>query len=107
VEAKRALIEPGHPQVSLRRQCALLGLVRSGWYDQPVSDRVEDLQLMRLLDEQYTATPFYGVRRMTAWLRRQGYAVHPKRIRRLLRQRGLEAISPKPRLSQPAAGHQI
>jgi putative transposase len=107
VEAKRALIEPKHPQVSLRRQCALLGLARSGLYYQPVSERAEELQLMRLLDEQYTAAPFYGVRRMTAWLRCQGYAVNPKRIRRLLRQMGLEAIDPKPRLSQPAAGHGI
>jgi putative transposase len=76
-------------------------------YDHPVGDRAEDLQLMRLLDEQYPATPFYGVRRMTAWLRRQGYAVNPKHIRRWLRQMGLEAIYPKPRLSQPAAGHAI
>ena len=86
--AKRALLEPEHPQLSLRRQCTLLGLARSGVYYQPVGDRAEDLQLMRLLDEQYTATPFYGVRRMTAWLRRQGYEVNPKHIRRLLRQMG-------------------
>ena len=62
---------------------------------------------MRLLDAQYTATPFYGVRRMTAWLRSDGYAVNPKRVRRLLRTMGLEAIYPKPRLSQPAEGHTI
>ena len=72
MEAKRALIEPEHPQLSLRRQCALLGLARSGVYYQPVGDRAEDLQLMRLLDAQYTETPFYGVRRMTAWRRDQG-----------------------------------
>jgi putative transposase len=62
---------------------------------------------MRMLDEQYTATPFYGVRRMTAWLRHQGYAVNPKRVSRLMRVMGLEAIYPKPRLSQPGAGHEI
>ncbi len=62
---------------------------------------------MRLLDEQYTATPFYGVRRMTAWLRSRGYAVNRKRVRRLLRTMGLEAIYAKPRLSQPAEGHTI
>jgi putative transposase len=67
----------------------------------------EDLQLMRLLDEQYTATPFYGSRRMTAWLRYQGYAVNHKRVGRLMRQMGLEAIYAKPRLSQPAEGHEI
>ena len=107
MEAKRALIEPEHPQLSLRRQGALLGLARSGVYYQPVGDRAEDLQLMRLLDAQYTETPCYGVRRMTAWLRDQGYAVNPKHTRRLLRQMGLEAIYPKPRLSQPAVGHAI
>ena len=105
VEDTCGLLEPGHPQVSLRRQCALLGLARGSWYYQPVGEGEENLQVMRLLDEQYTATPFYGVRRMTAWLRSQGYAVNPKRVRRLLRTMGLEAIYPKPRLSQPAAGH--
>ena len=107
MEAKGALLEAEHPRLSLRRQCALLGLARSGVYDQPVGDRAEDLQLMRLLDAPYTETPLYGVRRMTAWLRDQGYAVNPKHTRRLLRQMGLEAIYPKPRLSQPATGHVI
>ena len=62
---------------------------------------------MRLLDEQYTRTPFYGVRRMTYWLSEQGYAVNLKRVRRLLRQMGLEAIYPKPRLSRSEVGHRI
>lgn len=62
---------------------------------------------MRLLDEQYTRTPFYGARRMTYWLGQQGYGVNVKRVRRLLRQMGLEAIYPKPRLSQPGPGHRI
>jgi putative transposase len=107
VEQKRALIEPAHLQLSIRRQCALLGLARSTLYDRPLGERAENLQLMRLLDEQYTATPFYGVRRMTAWLRGQGYAVNRKRVARLLHRMGLEALYPKPRLSQPAAGHTI
>jgi putative transposase len=107
VEQKRALIEPAHPQLSIRRQCALLGLARSTLYDQPLGEYAENLMLMRLLDEQYTATPFYGIRRMTAWLRQQGYAVNPKRVARLLRQMGLQAIYPKPRLSQPAAGQRL
>ena len=89
-------------QVSLRRQCALLGLARGNLYSQPVSEDPENLALMRLLDEQYTATPLYGIRRMTAWLQCQGDAVNHKRVGRLLRQMGLEAIDPKPRLSQPA-----
>lgn len=62
---------------------------------------------MRLLDEQYTRTPFYGIRRMRAWLQRQGHRVNHKRVQRLLRLMGLEAIYPKPKLSQPAAGHRI
>ena len=62
---------------------------------------------MRLLDEQYTATPFYGIRRMTAWLRGRGYAVNHKHVGRLLRTMGLEALYAKPRLSQPAEGHTI
>jgi putative transposase len=107
VEQKRALIEPAHPQLSIRRQCALLGLARSTLYDQPLGASAENLQLMRWLDEQYTATPFYGVRRMTAWLRGQGYTVNRKRVARLMRVMGLEALYPKPRLSQPAAGQMI
>jgi putative transposase len=62
---------------------------------------------MRLLDEQYTRTPFYGVRRMTIWLRQQGYAVNPKRVARLLRTMGLEALYPKPRLSAPHPAHRV
>jgi putative transposase len=107
VEQKRALVEAGHPRLSLRRQCALLGLVRGSWYCQPVGPSGEEVELMRVLDRQYTATPFYGIRRMTAWLRSRGYAVNHKRVGRLLRQMGLEAIYPKPRLSQPAVGHVI
>jgi putative transposase len=107
VEQKRALVAAGHPQLSLRRQCALLGLARGSWYDQPRGPSVEAVELRRLLDEQYTATPFYGIRRMTAWLRSRGYAVNPKRVGRLLRQMGWEAIYPKPRRSQPAASQVI
>lgn len=62
---------------------------------------------MRLLDEQYTRTPFYGIRRMTAWLHTVGYPVNHKRVARLLRLMGLMAVYPKPRLSQPAPGHRI
>ena len=101
MEEKRALIEPAHPQISIARQCELLGLARSSSYYQEVPEREENLLLMRLLDEQYTRTPFYGIRKMTAWLGSQGYEVNHKRVARLLRQMGLSAIYPKPRLSQP------
>lgn len=111
LDQKRAFIASAHPQISVRRQCQLLGLHRSNLYYQPVPATGEEddlnLELMRRLDEQYTATPFYGVRRMTAWLRTQGYAVNPKRVRRLLRQMGLEAIYPGPRTSIAAADHRI
>lgn len=101
------MIDPGHPQLRVRRQCALRGLARSGLYYRPSGESAANLQLMRWLDEQYTAPPFYGVRRMTAWLRHQGYAVNPKRVGRLMPQLGLAAIYAKPRLSQPAEGHVI
>ena len=93
--------------MSLRRQCALLGLARSSLYSEPIGERAANLQLMRLLDAQYTATPFYGSRRMTAWLRSQGYTVNRKRVTRLMRQMGIEAIYTKPQLSQAAEGHVI
>ena len=80
---------------------------RSGLYYTPVGESAENIALMRLLDEQYTRTPFYGIRRMTWWLERQGRPVNAKRVRRLLRLMGLEAIYPKPRLSTPASGHRI
>jgi putative transposase len=84
-----------------------MGISRAGLYYTPVEESRENLELMRLLDEQYTHRPFYGARRMTYWLGQQGYGVNVKRVRRLLRQMGLEAIYPKPRLSQPGPGHRI
>ncbi len=107
VEQKRAAIERAEPRLSMRRQCELLGLSRGSWYYQQARESEENLRLMRLLDEQYTQTPFYGVRRMTAWLQRQGEQVNEKRVRRLLRTMGLMALYPGPKTSQPAPGHQI
>ena len=66
----------------------------------------ENLRLLRLLDEQYTRTPFYGTRKMTAWLHTQGYPVNRKRVTRLLRLMGLEAIYPKPSTSVPGTPEQ-
>lgn len=85
----------------------MLGLHRSKLYYEPEPESEENLALMRLLDEQYTETPFYGVERMTAWLRREGYKVNPKRIRRLLRKMGLWAIYPGPKTSQSTPDHRI
>jgi putative transposase len=101
------LVEPAHEQISVRRQCQLLGISRSGLYYRPCAESAENLDLMRLLDEQYTRRPFYGVLRMTEELRQRGYRINEKRVRRLLRQMGLMAVYPKPRLSQPGEGAQI
>jgi putative transposase len=106
-EAKRALIEAVHPQISIARQCDLVGLPRSTYYYHTQGESAENLTLMRLLDQQYTDTPYYGTRRMTAWLRSQGYAVNHKRVARLLHTMGLETIYPKPRLSQPHPAHRV
>jgi HTH-like domain len=101
LRAARTLIDPTYAPISVARQCALLEVPRSTWYYHSRGESAENLALMRLLDEQYTRTPFYGIRRMTAWLCQQGYPVNPKRVSRLLRLRGIEAIYPKPRLSRP------
>jgi putative transposase len=89
-----------HHGISVIRQCELLGLSRASLYYKARPESKENLLLMRLLDEQYTRCPFYGVQRMRAWLEIQGYCVNEKRVRRLLRKMGLEAQYPKPRLSQ-------
>jgi putative transposase len=101
------LIEPDHPRLSIARQCALVGLPRSSLSYAAEGESAENLQLMRLLDEQYTQTPFYGVRRMTVWLRQQGHAVNRKRVARLMHTMGLETIYPKPRLSQPHPARRV
>jgi putative transposase len=89
------------------RQCELLGLGRSSYYYRPAEKSAEELTLLRRLDEQYTKTPFFGVRRMTVVLREEGYAVNPKRVRRLLRTLGLWALGPQPGTSRPAPEHRI
>ena len=100
-------MELAHPDLSVRRQCELLGVNRAGLYYQPRGESEENLRLMRLLDEQYTRTPFYGRRRMRTWLRDQGYEVNPKRVARLMELIGIAAIYPKPKLSVPGEGHKI
>lgn len=90
----------------MRLQCELLGLHRSTAYYEPVAVSAEDLQLMRLLDEQYLKTPFYGSRRMTHWLRTQGYdELNRKRVQRLMRVMGLEGLAPGPSTSKPHPEH--
>jgi putative transposase len=100
-------VERDHTEISVRRQCELLGVNRTSLYYEPVSESEENLRFMRLLDQQYTQTPFYGSRRMTEWLREQGHEVNRKRVTRLMERMGLEAVYPKPSLSQPGEGHRI
>lgn len=105
VERQRGLIEPEHPDISIVRQCELLELSRSSYYYEPCPESAENLALMRLIDEQYLETPFYGSRRMTAHLQAAGHPVNHKRIERLMRVMGLEALYQKPRTSIPNKEH--
>jgi putative transposase len=101
------MIEKQHPNISIRRQCELIGLHRSTFYTQPVGETVLNLKLMRLIDEQYLRTPFYGYPKMTVVLRRLGYIVNRKRVARLMQKMGLQALFPRRNLTQAAVGHQI
>jgi len=92
--------------ISVKRQAELLGIARSTVYYKPVLDPY-NLELMHLIDEEYTKTPFYGSRRMREVLRRRGYLVNRKRVQRLMRIMGIEAIYPKENSSEPHPGHTI
>lgn len=101
------MIDRTDGRVSLVRQCRLVGISRSSLYYCPKPPNASTLDLMRRLDEQFLKTPFYGSRKMTAWLRRQGYPVGRDRVCRLMRLLGLEAVYQKPKTSTPAAGHKV
>jgi putative transposase len=100
-------IEPDHPTLSVRRQCELLELSRSSLYYTSCGESVENLALMRKIDEMAMTWPFYGSRRVTAELVRQGESVNRKRVQRLRQVMGLEAIYPKPKTSTASAEHRI
>jgi len=102
VERRRAAVDRRQLSLSVVRQCKLLGISRSGLYYQPVEVSEEDLALMKMIDRQYLATPFYGARRLAAWLKNQGHRVNRKRVRRLMQVMGLKAIYRCPRTSTPA-----
>ena len=102
------MIDISHPQLSVRRQCELLGLNRATFYYQPASESAENLALMRLIDQEYTRHPFYGYRKMTIRLTELvGYPVNHKRVARLMRLMGLAAVVPRPSTSTPAPGHKV
>jgi len=92
-------VEIHHPKINVRRQCELLGLSPSTLYYRACGESAFNEMLMRLIDKQYIETPFYGSRRMAVYLGREGHDVNRKRVRRLMRLMGLEAVYPKPRLS--------
>ena len=100
-------MERSTPDISILRQCELLGLPRSSYYYQPRGESPLNLKLMRLLDEQYTRTPFYGSPKMTIWLKSQGHEVNHKRVERLMGLMGLKAIYPKPNTSKPHPENKI
>ena len=97
---RRQMVDREHPSLSLGRQCALLGVSRSSLYYRPRAASAEDLSLMGEIDRQYLETPFYGSRRMKAWLERSGIRVSRKRVQRLMRAMGLRAIYRQPSTSR-------
>lgn len=103
---RRSWVE-SNPACSLRRQCRLAGVPRTSLYYTPAPETEENLLLMRLIDEQYMRHPEFGCPRMTDWLRDEGHPVNPKRVARLMRLMGLQAITPGPHTSKPALGHKI
>lgn len=104
---RRALLDRDHPKLSVRRQCALLSLARSGVYRTPPPANDSDLALMRRLDELFTAWPFLGSRRLVQMLRAEGIAANRKRVQRLMRRMGIAALGPRPRTTKPEPGHKV
>jgi len=104
---RREMIKSDHPELSMRQQCRLLGVHRSGLYYKPIAETAENLAIMRLLDEQYYKTPFYGVRRLTAFLKERGYHVNRKRVKRLMDLIGWETLYEEPNTSAPNVAHKI
>ena len=106
-ERRREMVDREHPALSTLRQCALMGISRSSVYYRPRAPSQKDLALMKQIDQQYLATPFYGSRRMKVWLDRQGHRVNRKRIQRLMRAMGLQAIYRRPRTSHRPNGSNL
>jgi len=109
VSEKRVCIQPETPGLSIVRQCELLVLPRSSYYrpDEPSKISQEDLELMRLIDEEYMRHPFYGSRKIRIYLKRQGYSVNRKRVQRLMRKMGIQSLAPKPNTSSRRKDHKI
>jgi putative transposase len=104
---RRAKLDRDHPHLSVRQQCAMLGIARSGVYRSARAANDNDLALLRRIDELFTRWPFLGSRRMTAMLRAEGQTINRKRVQRLMRRIGIAALGPKPRTTKPAPGHTV
>src|SRR5437763_3236765 len=104
---RRALVERAVPAVPVSRQCRLLSVSRASVYRRPTEIGEEDCTIMALIDRQYLVRPYYGSRRMAAWLATQGHVVNRKRVQRLMRLAGLVAIYQRPNTSKPAIAHKI
>jgi putative transposase len=104
---RRAKLDRDHPSLSMRRQCTMLGIARSGVYRLPRPANDDELALLRRIDELFTRWPFLGSRRMTAMLRAEGRTINRKRVRRLMRRMGIAALGPKPRTTKPSPEHTI
>ena len=104
---RRARLDRAHPELSIRRQCAMLGLARSGVYRKPRPANDNDLEALGRIDALFTGRPFFGARRLARTLTAEGFPIGRKRVRRLMRLMGIEALGPKPRTSKPAPGHKI
>lgn len=105
------MIDPAHAVISITRQCELIQLSRASYYraanNDPIVETSENLELMRLIDEEYTRHPFYGSRQLRNYLRRQGYSVNRKRVQRLMRLMGIMSVAPKPNTSKKGKAHKI
>jgi putative transposase len=101
------MVDPQEPELSISRQCRLLGIHRSSFYHRPQPIKPEDLELMRLIDGQYLKTPAWGSCSIRNPLRRLGYRINRKHVQRLMRLMGLEAIYPRPKTSRPHPEHKV
>jgi putative transposase len=107
LDRRRRMIEADHPQLSVVRQCELVSISRSGFYHRPTGETPLNLELMRLIDARFLEAPWYGSRQMARHLRREGYAVGRKRVRRLMAKMGLAPIYQRPRTSTPHPEHRV
>ena len=109
VKEKKQRIQPTHPNLSIQRQCELIGLPRSSYYREGSAEQEtpENIEIMRFIDKEYTDHPFYGTRQMRNVLRHKGYKINRKRVQRLMRKMGIQSIAPKPNTSKANPQHKI